>query len=213
MDEFTLARWAGRARVEHNEHYDHRTPEERLEALRGFMPQGAPSISEQTKRMQPVTYQELGVDRLGTAKATLYGMCTHDFAMAPCQKLRECMTCSDHVCVKGSHVTLERIRLLEEQTALLLERAATAHEDGVFGADRWLDAHKWKLAHVRAMRLALERADVPEGAIFRIPKTHDPSPIGRALIQTGRKDVSKTEILKLPVVRLITAEGGKCLSG
>jgi hypothetical protein len=206
MDEFTLARWAGRARVEHNRHYDHRTPEERLDALRGLMSQEAPSVLERIRQMQPVTYQELGVERFGTAKATLFGMCTHDYAMAPCQKLRECMTCSDHVCIKGDHVTLERIRVLEEQTAMLLRRATAAHEEGIFGADRWVDSHKWKLAHVRAMRVALERVDVPEGSVFRIPKGHDPSPIGRALIQTGRKAIPKTEVLK-PVVRLTTVEG------
>lgn len=207
MDEFTLARWAGRARVEHNRHYDHRTPEERLSTLRNLMPQELPSVVERIRQKQPVTYQELGVELLGTAKATLYGMCTHDYAMAPCQKLRECMTCSDHVCIKGDHVTLERIRVLEEQTALLLKRALVAHDEGVFGADRWVDSHKWKLAHVRAMRMALESPDVPEGAVFRVPEGHDPSPVARALMQSGRMVPTDIESLKAPTVRLPPPEG------
>ena len=67
------------------------------------------------KARQPVTYQELGVDRLGTAKSTLYGICVHDYAMAPCQKQRECMNCKEHVCIKGDHVTLERLWFLKRK--------------------------------------------------------------------------------------------------
>lgn len=189
MDQYTLARWAGRATVSDNRHYDHRSPEERLDAARDLLPLQSAPLLERIKHRQPVSYQELGVDRLGTAKATLYGMCVHDYAMAPCQKQRECMTCKEHVCIKGDHVTLERIRLLEAQTEILLRQAQKAHEDGDFGADRWVDNHKWKLAHVRAMRVALERANVPDGAALRIPDGHDPSAVRRALMDLGLVEV------------------------
>lgn len=183
MDDYTLAQWAGRAQVADNRHYDHRAPEERLEAARELLPIRPAPLLERIRHRQPVTYRELGVDRLGTAKATLYGMCVHDYAMAPCQKQRECMTCKEHVCVKGDHVTLDRIRLLEAQTEVLLQQAQKAHEEGDFGADRWVDNHKWKLAHVRAMRIALEHPAVPEGGVLRIPDGHDPSPVRRALME------------------------------
>lgn len=193
MDDYTLAQWAGRARVADNRHYDHRSPEERLEASKEVLQIERPSLLERIKHRHPVTYQELGVDRLGTAKATLYGMCVHDYAMAPCQKQRECMTCKEHVCVKGDHVSLERIRLLEDQTADLLQKAQHAHDDGVFGADRWADNHKWKLAHVRAMRMALEHPKVAEGAVLQIPDGHDPSVVRRALIDLGLERVPSVE--------------------
>lgn len=163
--------------------------------------QPAPLL-ERIKHRQPVTYQELGVDRLGTAKATLYGMCVHDYAMAPCQKQRECMTCKEHVCVKGDHVTLDRIRLLEAQTEKLLQQAMKAHEDGDFGADRWVDNHKWKLAHVKAMRMALEHPSVPEGAALRIPDGHDPSPVRRALEDLGVVEVPSMEALGVKMTPL-----------
>ena len=143
-----------------------------MEAARELVPIKSASLLERIKHRQPVTYQELRVDRLGTAKATLYGMCEHDYAMAPCQKQRECMTCKEHVCVKGDHVTLDRIRLLEAQTEALLLHAQKAHEDGDFGADRWVDNHKWKLAHVTTMRIGLEHPSVPDGAILRLSLIH-----------------------------------------
>lgn len=195
MDDYTLALWAGRARVADNRHYDHRTPEERLEVARELLPIEPAPLLERIKHQQPVTYQELGVDRLGAAKVTLYGMCVHDYAMAPCQKQRECMTCKEHVCIKGDHVSLDRIRLLEAQTEMLLQQAQKAREDGDFGADRWVDNHKWKLAHVKAMRMALEHPGVSEGAVLKIPDGHDPSPVRRALIDLGLVEAPSIESL------------------
>ncbi|MCU1009517.1 hypothetical protein JAK76_10995 [Stenotrophomonas maltophilia] len=202
MDDYSLARWAGRAKVSDNRHYDHRSPEERLEAARGLLPMQPAPLLERIKQRQPVTYQELGTDRLGTTKATLYGMCVHDYAMAPCQKQRECMTCKEHVCIKGDHVALDRIRLLEAQTEKLLQQATKAHEDGDFGADRWVDNHKWKLAHVKAMRIALEHPNVLEGAVLRIPDGHDPSPVRRALMDLGVVEVPSMDALGPKMIAL-----------
>lgn len=195
MDEYTLAQWAGRARVSDNRHYDHRTVEEQLDAARELLPIKPAPLLERIKHRHPVSYQELGIDRLGTAKATLYGMCVHDYAMAPCQKQRECMTCKEHVCIKGDHISLERITLLEKQTEMLLQKAQKAHNDGDFGADRWVDNHKWKLAHVRTMRLALEHQSVPEGSVLHIPEEHDPSPVRRTLMDLGVVAAPSIEVI------------------
>ena len=91
MDDYTLAQWAGRARIEDNRHYDHRTQEERNEEMQLLLREEQPTTLEKVKRKLPVTCRELGVDRPGTAKATLYGMCIHDYAMAPCMKQTDCM--------------------------------------------------------------------------------------------------------------------------
>lgn len=200
MDDYTLAQWAGRATVADNRHYDHRSPVERLASAKALLPMESAPLLERFKHRQPVTYHELGVDRLGTAKATLYGMCVHDYAMAPCQKQRECMTCKEHVCIKGDHITLDRIRLLEVQTEALLQQAQKAHKDGDFGANRWVDNHKWKLAHVRAMRMALEHAGVPDGSILRIPDGHDPSPVRRALMELGVVEAPSMEAVEVKLI-------------
>lgn len=199
MDDYTLAQWAGRASINDNRHYDHRTPEEHLQRARSLAFDEKLSVLERFTTKLPVTYQELGVDRLGVAKTTLYGMCTHDYAMTPCQKQRECLTCKEHVCIKGDHITLDRIRLLENQTAELLHQAQQAHEEGLFGADRWVDNHKWKLAHTKSIRLKLEEEDVPYGSLVRIPEGHDPSAVKRALMDLGVVSADTTE----PAVRIL----------
>ena len=182
MDNYTLARWAGRARIEDNRHYDHRTQEERSHELRLLLGKGRLGTLERFKTRQPVTYQELGVDRLGTALATLYGLCLHDYTMSPCLKATECMTCTEHRCIKGDHVTLDRIKRLEEMGVYLLDKARQDAAGGDFGTDRWVDHHVWKLTNVRTIRRLLEAQSVPDGAVIGIPAEYDPSPIRRSLM-------------------------------
>lgn len=208
MDDYTLAQWAGRARVADNRHYDHRSPTERLDEARSLMLPDKPNLLERVKRRQPVTYRELGVDRYGVAKPTLFGFCVLDWSMTPCTKLRQCMTCKLHVCIKGDFVTLDRIKRLEEQLEMALGRAEEAWQAGAFGADRWVDHFKWELAHTCAMRVMLERPDIPDGTPLRIPDAHDPSPVQRAMMSLDLLEVPTSERPSLPVVVKPLPEGG-----
>ena len=194
MDDYTLARWAGRALIADNKYYDHRTQEERSTEAYALLRKEATTL-EKFKGGLPVPYSELGVDRPGAAQATLYGMCTHDYAMAPCQKQTACMTCKEQVCIKGDHVTLERIKVLEAQTARLVDQGRKASSDGLFGADRWVDHQIWVLSHVRTMRMQLEAESVPDGAVLQIPKEYDPSPVRRSLMDQNLIETpSRTDI-------------------
>lgn len=184
MDSWLLAKWAGRARIEDNKHYDLRTSTERDEQVRAVMNLTLrPTALEAIKLNLPVSYEDLGLYRLGIADVTEYGMCTHDYAMAPCTKGGECMTCKEHACIKGMPKTLERIIKLEERVNAQYEKAKAAHGTGVFGASRWVSYFGWKLAHIRTQRVRIESDETPNGAVLWITPDHDPSPIKRSLEQ------------------------------
>lgn len=199
MDDYTLAQWAGRARVADNKHYDHRTPDERLREARSLVLPEKPGLLQRFKNRQPVTYRELGVDRPGTAKPTLFGLCFHDYPETPCTKNRQCMTCREHVCIKGDFVTLDRIKRQEEHLQLALDKAEKDHEKGEFGTNQWADHYKWELAHTRTMRTMLERQDIQDGTPLRIPDAHDPSPVRRALMDLGIVEAPSSDQAELPV--------------
>ena len=208
MDDYTLAQWAGRTRIEDNRHYDHRTQQERSDELQSLIRNEQPTVLKKFTGGQPVTYKELGVDRPGTAIATLYGMCVHDYAMTPCLKQRDCITCKEQVCIKGDHVTLDRIKRLEEMTADQLEKAREKDGGGTFGANRWMDNQIWRLATVRTMRTLLESESMPDGAVLRISAEYDPSPVRRALMDL--KLVDEPVAADAPQARVIPAiEGPK----
>jgi len=200
MDDYTLAQWAGRAHIADNRHYDHRTPDERLSEARGLVLSEKPTLLQRFKNRQPVTYKELGVNRPGTAKPTLVGLCLHDYSMTPCTKARQCVTCKQNACVKGDVVTLDRIKRLEDQLQVALDRAENAHQGGAFGADRWVDHYKWELAHTRTMRVMLERPDIPDGTPLRISDAHDPSPVRRVMMDLGILASPASDQAELPVI-------------
>lgn len=184
MDAWRLAQWAGRARINDNRHYDLRTQEEREQQARSVLELSErPTALEAIKLNLPVSYKDLGVNRIGIADITEYGMCTHDYAMSPCTKGGECMTCKEHVCIKGMPKTLERIKRLEGQIESQLNKAKNDEADGMFGAGRWVTHLGWKLAHIRTQIVRIESDETPEGAILWIPPAHDPSPVRRALDQ------------------------------
>jgi hypothetical protein len=209
MDSWQLAKWAGRARIEDNRHYDLRTPEERDDQVRAVvLLTERPTALEARKLNLPVSYQDLGLNRIGIADVTEFGMCTHDYAMSPCIKAGECMTCKEHVCIKGMPKTLKRILRLEKLVASQFEKAKFDAESGVFGADRWETHLGWKLAHIRTQRTRLESNETPEGAVLWIPPEHDPSPIRRALAQRNYKTSSdEMGVVDCSTVRVAGGEG------
>jgi hypothetical protein len=202
MDAWKLAQWAGRARIEDNKHYDLRTQEEREQQVRMVLKlETRPSALEAIKMNLPVSYADLGLNRIGIVDVTEYGMCTHDYAMSPCSKAGECMNCKEHVCIKGMPKTLERIKRLEEQVESQLQKARKDTGEEVFGADRWETHLGWKLAHIRTLRQKLESEDVPEGTVLWIPPEHDPSPVKRALMQQQYSTkIQKDELVDKSVI-------------
>lgn len=194
MDAWQLARWAGRARINDNRHYDLRTSKEREQQARSVIEfNERPTALQAIKHNLPVSYKDLGLNRIGIADVTEYGMCTHDYAMSPCTKGGECMTCKEHVCIKGMPNTLESIIRLEGQIESQFEKAERDEISGHFGANRWVTHLSWKLAHIRTQRLLLESEDTAEGTILWIPPDHDPSPIKRALAQNDLQVSASSE--------------------
>jgi hypothetical protein len=186
MDSWQLAQWAGRSRIQDNRHYDLRTRHERNEQAKEILTlTQRPNALQSIKLNLPVAYADLGINRIGVAEVTLYGMCTHDYAMSPCTKSGECMTCKEHVCIKGMPKTLGRMKQLEAMVASQLEKAKEDANSGAFGADRWVTHLVWKLAHITTQIKRLESDDVSEGAVLWIPPEHDPSPVKRALQEQG----------------------------
>lgn len=194
MDAWQLARWAGRARINDNRHYDLRTSQEREQQARSVMEfNERPTALQAIKHNLPVSYKDLGLNRIGIADVTEYGMCTHDYAMSPCTKGGECMTCKEHVCIKGMPNTLESIIRLEDQVESQFEKAERDEISGHFGANRWVTHLSWKLAHIRTQRILLESEDTAEGTILWIPPEHDPSPVKRALAQNDLQTSASSE--------------------
>ncbi|HDR1570024.1 TPA: integrase, partial [Pasteurella multocida] len=198
MDELTLANWAGRARVADNKAYDHRTEEEKSESVRNLLIPEDISILDKIHLNLPITYEDLGKDRIGIATVTEIGICEHDYAMSPCSRHGDCETCKELVCIKGLEHSLEILKVREAQITEQFNKAKEHHKIGVFGADRWISNLGWRLTHIKTKIKFLENESIPNGSLLRMPDEYDPSPIKLALLERGMDlDIQKKETAKL----------------
>ncbi len=198
MDELTLANWAGRARKQDNEVYDHRTEDEKSGDVASLMIPEDANILEKIRHRIPVTFEDIGKDLPGSAIVTELGVCEHDYAMLPCYSNGDCETCKELVCIKGFSSSLELLKKREVEVKQQLEKSIKDHEVGIFGTDHWVTNQVWRLAHIRTKISLLEDVSASDGKPLRIPKEYDPSPFKEVLrlkgLETNIESPDKIEL-------------------
>ncbi len=185
MDQLVLARWSGRAKITDNRSYDHRTQEEKSREVALLMNDDDITIPVKIEANLPVTFKDIGKDLDGAAIVTELGICEHDYAMTPCGRNGDCETCKEMVCIKGFSSSLEQLKKREKEVETQWEKATKDHEQGIFGADRWVSSHAWRLAHIKTKITLLEDDRIPDGTPIRTPEKYDPSPVKEALNDKG----------------------------
>lgn len=203
LSQAELARWSGRTDVRQNRAYDHMSEFELVDMLRSRDPalsfdRPMQEIAQRLAERIPMTQQEFNGLAAPTAHVTEFGFCVHDFVMSPCQRFRDCLNCTEQVCIKGDQ-RLERLKHRLEQVSNLCKRASIEIANGTAGADRWYDIHAKTETRLRQLIAILEEPSVPDGTIVRL---HDPdefSPIRRALGGTVQPRAIKSSARARPV--------------
>ncbi|MBA4709230.1 integrase [Aquitalea magnusonii] len=168
-----LAKWAGRADPKQNRVYNHMSEWEmvaKAEALDTsltlFGPKGEVSLHV------PVSTQEINLMERGAVHVSLWGVCSHDFIMSPCEKFRDCLNCEEHVCIKGQGKDnverLVRIKMRLSQVEKDYTEAQEAVNNGYSGADRWYEYHQKTVEQLRQLIEILESPQIPEGAQIKL---------------------------------------------
>lgn len=175
-----IAMWSGRADPSQNSAYDHVTPGEILSKTKVIaIAAGSQLFSGVTEipKVRVVAHRDDATGRLitGTAHATLFGMCRHDYASSPCQIHRDCLNCHEHICVKGNSVKLENIRRLRDETAALLAKAEAAEQQSKFGASRWVVHQRKTLIHCEQLISILENSAIADGALVALSEIRSAS--------------------------------------
>lgn len=182
LPEEEIAKWSGRVSVRQNRVYNHMRDEQTVLAIRESLLAVSPpqSVTLSPKDRTPITSEEFASRRTPAVHVTEYGYCTHDYVVSPCVRYRDCINCTEHICVKGDANRLSRIRLrlqrLEEVLALALDDVPQAD----VMADRWINHHKMTIDHLKRLIQLLTDPDVSDGAVLRI-NGQDFSHIGRAI--------------------------------
>ena len=117
----------------------------------------------------------------GAVHVTEFGVCVHDFTMSPCEKYRDCLNCTEQVCIKGDEKRLSRIKQRLEYVESQYISAKQAMEDGQAGADRWFDYHKNTMGRLKELVMILESNNVADGAQIKLRNDNAFSLLRRAV--------------------------------
>lgn len=180
-----IARWSGRADMKQNRAYDHMTEFELVAMIRSndsslSLDRPLQEIAEQLSAKIPMTRQEFNTLTMPTAHITEYGFCVHDFTMSPCQRFRDCLNCTEQVCIKGDR-RLARIKERYIEVKRLKDQAEREISEGTAGADRWFEIHDFTEKRLAELIGILEDPAIQDGAIVKLRNEFEFSPIRRAV--------------------------------
>lgn len=170
LSNLEIAKWSGRADVKQNRTYNHMTEYELVGMAERLDPTKAlfGPVGEAAKYL-PITIQEFNTLEHAAVHVTEYGYCVHDYTMSPCEKFRDCVNCTEQVCIKGDDTEkLDRMkkRLVKSERLFFLADAAV--ESGDMGADRWYQYHKKTVTRLRELVAILENPDIENGAQIKL---------------------------------------------
>jgi hypothetical protein len=188
MSEEDIAKWSGRASPTQNRVYNHLTDAEIISEIRDRLQTVNPpsSVEVVTQNNTPVTEEDFLSNRIPAIHVTEYGFCVHNFVITPCVKYRDCINCTEQVCVKGDMAKLDRLKRRLERLEALLALALEESEDGAIGSDRWINHHRMTIAHLKDLISLLSDELLPDGSLVRLVGS-DFSHIQRALLCASNK--------------------------
>ncbi|MCP3428246.1 integrase [Opacimonas viscosa] len=169
LSNLEIAKWSGRADVRQNRTYNHMTEYELVamaEKIDTSKTMFGP-VGEVSKNL-PVTAQEFNTLEQAAAHVTEFGFCVHDYTMSPCEKYRDCINCSEQVCIKGDSSKLERMKERLVRTEGLLKNSEKVVEEGDAGADRWFTYHQKTATRLRELVSIIENPEIEEGAQIKL---------------------------------------------
>ena len=181
VSQFDIARWSGRADIKQNGDYDHMTEWELVEMLKiGSSDLSLYGPDREIGLKMPVTKQEFNSLIIPTAHVTELGFCIHDWTMEPCQKFRDCINCTEQVCIKGDK-RKARLEAVYQSTLKELNKARIAIEEGHYGADRHFEHQCASEKRLKELLGIMNNPSIPDGSIIRLRNDREFSPLKNAV--------------------------------
>lgn len=170
LSELDISKWSGRKDIRQNAAYDHVTPGQMVQKIRAAIGDDSTifgPLAELAKKTL-IPRDEFARLVVPTAHTTELGYCIHDYTMSPCQQHRDCIHCTDLICVKGDEEKEQRLRQQLEEARELMRRAEEATKDGYYGSDRWLEHHTSTIERLSQLCSIIDDSKVPNGAVIQL---------------------------------------------
>lgn len=118
----------------------------------------------------PIERGEFVLYPRGPMHRHLYGGCTHDYILSPCEKFRDCLNCEESIIEKGLCKGLRLERLKATLAELKIDYAASleARKEGILGAEKWEEAHLLRMRRIEQLISLIESPEIPDEALFHL---------------------------------------------
>ncbi|WPP55155.1 integrase [Acinetobacter pittii] len=197
MDNLLLAKWSGRADMKQNRVYDHTTVENRNYGLIQMQKNEVGTVkTDSTFTFQistPRTLQELNTKTTLSMHTTEFGLCTHSYIDEPCLKYRNCLNCTEHVCIKGDAEKKKRLQDRLKKEKILWVKDKEAVSKNVTGAKVWLEMRELTIKRCEKMIALLDDPSIPYGTPLSLPPSEDVTHLDLAYQKAGRKRIPVIE--------------------
>ena len=197
MDSMLLAKWSGRADMKQNRVYDHTSVEDRNFSLIEMQKNEVGTVNtDSTFTFQiatPRTLQELNTKTTLSMHTTEFGFCTHSYIDEPCLKYRNCLNCTEHVCIKGDEEKKKRLQDRLRKEKILWAKDKESVSKNVSGAAVWLETRELTIKRCEKMIALLHDPNIPDGTPLSIPPSEDVTHLDLAYQKAGRKRIPTIE--------------------
>ncbi|MBF9202787.1 integrase [Acinetobacter pittii] len=197
MDSLLLAKWSGRADIKQNRVYDHTTVDDRNYGLIEMQKNEVGSVdADSTFTFQiatPRTLQELNTKTTLSMHTTEFGLCTHSYIDEPCLKYRNCLNCTEHVCIKGELEKKKRLQDRLKKEKILWVKDKESVSKNVTGATVWLEMRELTIKRCEQMIALLEDPNIPDGTPLSLPPSEDVTHLDLAYQKAGHKRIPVIE--------------------
>lgn len=197
MDSLLLAKWSGRADIKQNRVYDHTTVENRNYSLVEMQKNEVTTVNTDSaltfQIATPRTLQELNTRTTLSMHTTEFGLCTHSYIDEPCLKYRNCLNCTEHVCIKGDTEKKKRLQDRLKKEKILWVKDKEAVSKSVTGATVWLEMRELTIKRCEQMMALLEDPNISDGTPLSLPPTDDFTHLDLAYQKAGRKRIPVIE--------------------
>lgn len=199
MEGVVRAKWAQRADAKNNKYYDHTNSAQYTDNLLQYQEyqneiaevKKVESLGVKWQIATPRTIQELNTQTHLTAHLTDFGMCLRSYISEPCEKYRDCINCTEHVCKKGDDGKCDRIRDRLKREEHLLRKAQRDVDNGVSGSEQWHQRRSLTVSRCKELLDMLTNPDISDGALIKLADIEDISLLDRTMDANGKKRLPK----------------------
>lgn len=186
LSNYALAKWSGRANVSSNQVYNHVSDAEVFEKLRALrmVEQGTDRKEFLHELHPPIDSDDTLIYRDGAAHITEFGYCVHNFVISPCTKFRDCINCTEQVCVKGHQKNRDSLATRLEKLERILAEARQGESLGECGADKWVNHHVMTIARLKSLLAVMDNPEIADGALIKL-RGKDFSQLSRVFHRIG----------------------------